>query len=265
VNTVEDLLRALGRSEPALIGRQARQVDELLANVAECRSAGKSPMWRDAEASRKKAHKMVGSGLAKMFDFGARTDEMAELRDQFGLRNNFRIPGAQAAFAAQAVMGKIARCVSIRVSDSLDTHFQDWETDQGPRQAEGFAAIARLADRLAANEHPDHPGDSWLDHTTIVGFSEFSRTAMINARGGRDHSLTNACFLLGAGIKGGTIVGASSDLGMTPQAINLLSGRPNPEGEVPRPEHVLQVLLSDAGIGDEADLRVAPLEAIRGA
>lgn len=266
VNTVEDLLRALGPSDPPLPDKQARQVGALLSDAAACRVADRSALWTDAEASRSKAAKMVRGGLSEMFRFGARTDEMASLRDHFGLGNNFRVPAAQAAFASQAITGKVARCVSILVSQNLDTHFDDWEDDQGPRQAEGFAAIARLADRLQSTEHPDHPGSSWLDHTTIVGFSEFSRTAMLNARGGRDHSLTNACFVLGAGIKGGTVVGASSDLGMTPQGMDLRTGLPAPvDGEVPRPEHVLQLLLSDAGIGDEADLRVPALEAIRGA
>jgi len=264
VNTVDDLLRALGPSEPALFDKQARQVGALLSDAAACEPARKSPLWTDAEASRRKAADMVRGGLADRFDFGANTEEMASLRSHFGLTNDFRVPGGQAALAAQAITGKVARCVSIRATSNLDTHFDDWETDQGPRQEAGFTAIARLADRLAAQEHPDHPGESWLDHTTIVGFSEFSRTAMMNARGGRDHSLTNACFVLGAGIRGGQIVGASSDLGMTPQGIDLVTGRPDPGGEAPRPEHVLQVLLSDAGIGEEADLRVAPLEAIRG-
>ena len=49
--------------------------------------------------------------------------------------------------------------------------------------------------------------------TTIVGFSEFSRTALLNSRGGRDHALTNACFLAGAGVKKGFSYGESDEVG----------------------------------------------------
>src|SRR5262249_21926392 len=105
-------------------------------------------------------------------------------------------------------------------------------------------------------------GTSWLDHTTIVGFSEFSRTALLNDSTGRDHSLTNACFLAGAGVRGGSAVGASSDVAMTPQSVRLDTGALDPGGEIPRPEHVWQALFGELGITTEPDLRVAPLKAI---
>ena len=106
-------------------------------------------------------------------------------------------------------------------------------------------------------------GTSWLDHTVIVGFSEFSRTALLNPREGRDHSLTNACFVTGAKIKGGVVVGASTDVGLQPQGADLLTGAVDPMGTPPHPEHVLQTLLTIAGeTHDEADLRVPPIQAI---
>ena len=87
---------------------------------------------------------------------------------------------------------------------------------------------------------------------------------MLTARGGRDHSLTGACFLAGAGIQGGVAIGASSNRGMEPQAINLSTGATDLGGEVPKPEHVLQTLMFNAGHTDDpADLRVYPLDAIR--
>ncbi len=105
-------------------------------------------------------------------------------------------------------------------------------------------------------------GASWLDHTVIVGFSEFSRTALINSRGGRDHSLTNACFVLGGGIKGGQAIGASTDVAMEPQAMSLADGSVG-DGEVVLPEHITMALLHDLGVdGDPFDLRVEPLKAI---
>jgi uncharacterized protein (DUF1501 family) len=193
---------------------------------------------------------------------------MIALRDFYGMNGAggaaLSSPAAQAAIAARAIMGGVSRCVSIQVANGLDTHYEDdWTQDQGPRQEEGFAAVSRLVEDLERTEYPGGTGESWLDRTTILGFSEFCRTAMLNERGGRDHSLTNACFLLGAGVKGGQAIGASSNVGMNPAAIDLSTGLPDPGGEVPRPEHVLQTFFEDVGIGDAADLRVRGLDAIR--
>ena len=120
--------------------------------------------------------------------------------------------------------------------------------------------MARLIEHLEETTHPD--GGTWLDKTTIVGFSEFSRSALLNIRGGRDHSLTNATFLVGAGIQPG-VVGASSEVGLGTQAVNLSTGEVDPDGEIVRPEHIHRALLQSIGLEEDvADLRVDALEAI---
>ena len=167
----------------------------------------------------------------------------------------------QPALAVQAITGGISRVVSVRVAEGLDTHYDEWTTDQGAFQQRGFDAVATLLDDLAAREYGSS-GDSWLDHTVVVGFSEFSRTALLNDRGGRDHSLTNAVFLAGGGIRGGQVIGRSSDIGMAPTPTDLSTGLPSPDGEVIRPEHVLRTLLEEVGVGDGPDLRVPPIGAL---
>lgn len=258
---VPDLLRALRPAEPRLGSAEDRAIDALLTEAARCPQAMDSRAWAVAEASRAKARDMTTRNLAGLFDITTREDLRARYNVPAG-NAGLVSPEAQAAMAAQAIMGGVSRAVSIEATDGLDTHFREWATDQGPRQQRGFDAVARLADHLADSEYRGS-GESWLDHTIIVGFSEFSRTPLLNTREGRDHSLTNACFVMGAGIKGGTAVGASSDLGMQPQPIDLRTGRVDVGGEVPRPEHVLQTLLELAGLpGDPDDLRVGPLRAI---
>ncbi|MEZ0312940.1 MAG: DUF1501 domain-containing protein, partial [Myxococcota bacterium] len=257
-NSVADLLRALSASDPALAPQLADAIDALLSAQAECRTA--SPMLVAAEASRKRAATMAQGGLSSLFNFGANTPEMAELRNYWGFGANDLASGpAQAAMAARAIMNGVSRCVSIQPAAGLDTHSAEWVTDQGPRQKAGFDAVAKLMDTLAAEPYDDH--SSWLDHTTIVGFSEFSRTPLINARGGRDHSLTNACFVAGGGVRGGTIVGRSSDIAMTPTTMNLTTGLYEPDGAIIRPEHVWQAIYESVGMTIEADLRVPPLKA----
>ena len=167
----------------------------------------------------------------------------------------------------------ISRVVSIRVANNLDTHFDEWTTDQGPTQERGFNAVARIVEALDV-DYPGIPGKTWLDFTTIIGFSEFCRGAMLNVNTGRDHSLTNACFLIGGNIQGGQVGGESSNIARSPTRTNLTSGQPDPSGEVIKPEHILQTLMYDAGLleggdipaieggSDIAGLRVSPVTAL---
>ena len=263
--SVPDLLRALKKSDPTVEANLDQLIDAMLKEQAGCSTALASKTWQTGEASRAKARQMVSSGFDSLFDFQAKTDEMAALRAHYGIGASgtaaLQSVGAQAATAATALKAGVSRVVSFQGASGLDTHFDEWQTDQGPRQEAGFNVVSRLIEDLASSEYKG-TGASWLDHTVIVGFSEFSRTALINSRGGRDHSLTNACFVLGGGIKGGQAIGASTDVAMEPQAMSLTDGSVG-DGEVVLPEHITMALLHDLGVdGDPFDLRVEPLKAI---
>ncbi len=263
VDTVTDLLRALSPSEIDLSELAERQVDDFLRGSADCATAQRSAMWRAAEESRRSSQEVLASGLSGAFDFFGDDEEMEAIRARYGI-TSLDSAAARAATAVRAVTQGISRVVSFRVGSGLDTHYQNWATDQGPSQERGFNLVARMVEDLESRPF-GNTGDSWLDHTTIVGFSEFGRTALINARGGRDHSLSSGCFLLGAGIRGGQVIGASSDVGLEPGNTNLETGLPDPDGEVIKPEHILRTLLTDIGVSDDvADLRVEPIHALRG-
>ena len=265
VSQVEDLVRALAPDGVQLSNVARQQVNALLEQTAQCPEAKLSPFWQRSEESRVRAGEMVEQQLDALFDFMAPTNEMTDLRAHYGITNSNSLrnsPGAQAALAAQALKGGVSRVVSVQLTSNLDTHYEEWAEDQGPRQMEAFNAISRLMEDLEASPYGD-TGNSWLDHTTIVVFSEFQRGALINAGGGRDHSLTNGCILAGAGIEGGQIIGRSSDIGMEPTPMNLTTGQWDPGGEIIKPEHIIQTLMTDVGIeGDPADLRVDPIGAL---
>jgi len=280
-NGIDDLLRVLSPAGPSLDSLEERQLDLLLAHTAACPDAERSALWRASETSRAKAQEMVTQGLSSLFDFRSNSPEMQALRDFYGINGTsttaMRSSAAMAAMASTAIMSGVSRAVSVQItSRSLDTHFTNWATDQGPTQMEAFNAIARMMTHLESTPHPDGSGDSWLDRTTIVGFSEFSRTPLMNNNGGRDHWLVNSCLLAGGGIAGGKVVGASSNIGMNPLPVNLETGQPcatdetmavacpeDDEVEVIRPEHILQALYHEIGMRDDpADLRVKPLSAI---
>lgn len=263
---VNDLVTALSGPSVGLDPLQDAQLDAVMSQFANCNSFQASPVLRAAEEGRRKAREMVQGGFDSLFNFKANSPEMLALRDHYGFNTGnssttgVLSPAGQAALAVTAITSGLSRVVSIQVASGLDTHYDDWTDVQGPRQQTGFNAIARMVEDLASR--PYGPGgESWLDHTTIVGFSEFSRTSMLNQNTGRDHSLTNACLMLGAGIKPG-IIGASSNVGMSPTGTDLLTGMPSQGGEIVKPEHVLRALMEDIGITDDiADLRVDPLRA----
>ena len=260
---VPDLLRAVRPSAPYLEPAIDQQLDALLAQAAQCPGSDKSKFHQVSEQSRLKSIEMVAGGLDNNFDFLATTDQMAALRDHYQLTgNNLNTGAARAAMAARAIINGVSRCVSISVAGGLDTH-TNWAADQGPRQMGGFNAIARMLEDLEAHEYKG-TGSTWADHTTIVAFSEFSRTPMLNARGGRDHWLNGASMLVGPDIKGGVIAGASSNVGMQPLPMNLETGAVDmDEGDTPNPEHIMQTLFHAVGITDDpADLRCDPIKAI---
>ncbi len=125
-----------------------------------------------------------------------------------------------------------------------------WRRDHPVALRDGFNAIARLITDLRDTEAPG--GGSYLDKTAILAFSEFGRTARRNARGGRDHLLTNCALLAGAGISAGQVVGASSDLGMAPEHIVLETGTADAEGVSLKPEHVLATFMAAGSLDASA-------------
>lgn len=234
-----------------------------LSEDATCARSLGSPMLRSAEAARLRMRSVLEADVQALFDFSGTDEGIQALRDRYGFaQNQLTSPGAQAAVAYQALTNGVSRVVSFAATSNLDTHFDDWEDDQAPRQREGFGAVATLAQHLAETEYAD--GESMLDRTYIVCFSEFMRTPLLNARGGRDHWLANSCAIVGGKSRpGGRVIGASSDVGMAPQLVDLTTGAVTEDavrGQIVRPEHVLRTLLVDAGLEeDRADLRVPPI------
>ena len=219
----------------------SRQIDATLRAAAACPNAKLSEVLQKAEYARSKSADVTASSLAGFFDFGSRSDEMDALRDRY----NFSTVNSSPAVSGFGCAGDYARRQSLRVrgiGGGLDSHAgTQWQQTHGPNQEAGFNAVATLVDHLEST--PYDAQSTWLDHTTIIGFSEFSRTPMLNLSGGRDHHITNSCFLLGGGVRGGQVIGASTNVAMQSQNISLATGLPDPDGEVIRPEHVLRSLL----------------------
>lgn len=261
VNSVADLTRALRPAVDPLPGFAANAVTAFEAADATCvgdayRPTGQVAAYRAAAA---KARALVGGGLFKHFDFLNAADAgMKAVRDRYAIATALEVngPAGSAATAAQAIKNGVSQCVSLQLGGGLDTHDSDWETDHPDQLLAGMNALAALVSDLKASPHP--AGGSYMDRTTILGYSEFARGPLINNIGGRDHHLGNSCMLMGAGIKGGQVFGKTSDVGFLPVTVDQNTGAPSPSGMIVTPKHVYATLLAGAGL-DYKYLRVEPL------
>ncbi|MFT5431679.1 MAG: hypothetical protein ACI9OJ_002376 [Myxococcota bacterium] len=209
--------------------------------------------------NRARATDLVASGLQADFEFDSPAH--ANLRAHYGFA-----PGqvdtayGRAALAAQCVRTGLSRVVSVMLAEKLDTHGQEWANDHSQNLKAGFDAFSRLIQDLRDSPDPNSTG-SLLDSTTVIAFSEFGRTARLNERNGRDHNLTNAAILAGAGIAGGQVVGSTSDNGLGPNLIDLSTGQSSEAGVSLKPEHVMSSVLASAGL-DASELRSEPVPAL---
>jgi len=214
-------------------------------------------------ANRLLSRELINRDLAQYFNFDSSESQTVMRKEHYGISDNIYGKSGEMAFiAAQALTNRISRCVTLDISPNLDAHQKDrWTNDHGPDIQQGFDAVALLMEDLAAS--PYDSTSSWLDHTTIWCFSEFGRGSLRNINGGRDHSLINGMILMGAGIRGGQVIGASSDIGMQAQAVDLATGLVHESGELLTNNHIARSLLHSIGFEDDiGDYRADPILAL---
>ncbi len=196
--------------------------------------------------TRVQARRLVTRSLHESFQFNA--DHQASLRAHYGIApNQLDTPFGRAALAAQALKTGLSRSVHLNLVNNLDTHDQQWAQDHSTSLYNGFLALSKLLEDLANSPDP-LGGGSLLDQTTIVVSSEFSRTPRLNVRGGRDHHLCNAALLIGRGIQGGQVLGASTNEFMSPLRINYATGQVDPNGRSIRPEDLMRTAIHAMGL-----------------
>ncbi|MBK7857041.1 MAG: DUF1501 domain-containing protein [Archangiaceae bacterium] len=201
-------------------------------------------------ASKAQARKMTNSSAAASFNFTFPVP--AALTGLYGAFNlnaapDLLTPRGKAALAAQAMTQGISNVVSIQLANDLDDHF-DEAGSQSVQLRDGFDALGRLINYLKATVVPGSTKSYW-QCTTLMAFSEFSRTPMINSRDGRDHHLAASMLLGGPGLKTNQVFGATSDKGMNAQKFNFTTGALDAtNGALIRPPDVHATLLHSMGL-----------------
>jgi uncharacterized protein (DUF1501 family) len=216
---------------------------------AELDGEGLASAFRD---SRAQARKITHSAAGALFQFAnpAPNPDVAELFTAFNLdpARELNSMKARAALAAQALTRGISQAVSVTLADGLDDHF-DLAGQHAASLTPGFQALGQLISYLKSKQ-VGTTGKSYWDCTTLLAFSEFSRTPLLNARDGRDHHLTGSCLVAGPGLKRGRVFGASTATGgMQVPSVDLSSGQVVGSGGVSvRPCDVHATLLTSMGL-----------------
>ncbi|HEX6246203.1 MAG TPA: DUF1501 domain-containing protein [Polyangiales bacterium] len=271
VSRANDLILTLSPSPTALDAEIEKQLVDLRGNTVTCEAQlsdtrGLVGQYREARAQMSE---VLGSQLYRQFqlDFettrgtevDARNMQRAAIRAQYNLpatgNVNYDSPAGRAALVSVALKQGIAQCVSMNLVGGLDTHFGT-QLVHAQRQRDGWNALADLVDDLRKSPHP--AGDTFLDHTTFMVFSEFSRTPLINGSGGRDHHISSSALLIGAGIRHNLVFGRAGDINMAPGVVNRKTGLPDSKGFNILPEDVIATVLASAGL-DYSITRTEPL------
>ena len=260
--SLEDLYTFLERTDAPFNEFVFDEIDDFLQIHT---NPNQSDFLSNALDYKEKMREMTALQLKEEFDLDGSATDMAAVRDIFDITGSINPQNAlddakvRAAMAARAIVSGTSRCVSVEIQGGLDTH-KLWAGDQGPNQEKGFNAMASLISYLDSVPHDN--GGTYLDHTTILCYSELGRTPMLIGDG-RNHNRTTSCFLAGAGIRKGVVVGGSSEVGAGCQRVDLQTGLVSDTGVIIRPEHIHRALLHSIGhTEDSADLRVDPLHAI---
>lgn len=247
INSNADLQRLLRRDSQAMSGVVAKEIQSYRrgAKLDDPGRLDRAGLMALIRASQDDAEQLVESNLSDIFS-------TTNLRAAgVGFNTNAR-GELNAAIAYQALTQNVAHCANIQIASGLDTHFENWLDDHPANQLDGWRALSKLVRSLETTAYKG-TSDNWLDHTTIVCFSEFARTAKVNARGGRDHNLVNSAYLVGAMAPKNKVIGATDPHTMNPMRINPNSGMlsTGADGITLTPKILYASLLRNAGFNTD--------------
>lgn len=118
-------------------------------------------------------------------------------------------------------------------------------------------AFGELSQLMQLLRQASAPGGGTLDErTTVLVISEMGRTPVQNSKGGKDHWPYTSAMLVGAGVAGGQVVGASDDT-LSGVAVDAASGAPSASGALVTPASLAAGLLQRFGVepgGQYADV-----------
>lgn len=149
----------------------------------------------------------------------------------------------QAIKASELMRLGLTRTAMIGIPGGWDSHGDN--SVQGPQFEDFFAALDELMDHLASTPGLATP---WLiDEVVLVALSEFGRTPLLNGSDGKDHWPFGSAMLVGSGVNGGQVVGATDDA-LIAREIDFATGQPSDGGDILGCENLGVTLLELGGL-----------------
>ena len=183
-------------SIPSLIGADRTQRRRRILDRLDSwqRTVDKSGAIADRSEFYRQAYDLITSPVAKLaFDLNA---EPENLRDRYG-----RTREGQATLLARRLVEAGVRFVAVDFT-GYDTHDKNFIRLKDP--------LLPTLDRAWSALLTDLSERGMLDNTVVLCAGEFGRTPRVNGGAGRDHyPLCNAIGFSGAGVRMGSIVGAT--------------------------------------------------------
>ena len=214
------------RHEPTLLKAEGAPIENILpADPPAVQSAKLQWLRKQDEnfAARLGGNEAVESAV-RNYELAARmqslvpdvldeTRETAAVRALYGLDDpdlNTRLYARQCLRARRLVESGV-RFVQVNCPYGLSNG--TWDQHGGLK--EGHEKNARQTDRAVAALIKDLKQRGLLDSTLVVWAGEFGRTPHAPGPDGRDHHTTGfSVFLAGGGVRGGTVYGATDEMGM---------------------------------------------------
>lgn len=220
--------------------------------------------YTEASAARARAGRGAhGANRRRIEDFEQslrRADRLRALGG-FGRRGETQSLQAQVDVAVAALEQGVSQAVTLSTRQPWDTHTQN--ELQGEFHEVTFGALSKLLDELERRPGLT-AGSTMLDDTVVLCLSDMSRTPKQNGFGGKEHWPVIAALVMGAGVRGGHVVGATSPDAQA-LAIDLTTGSPQVDGVKPLYSHFAAGVLALCGIDPATHFETPPLEAIRAA
>jgi uncharacterized protein (DUF1501 family) len=168
-----------------------------------------------------------------------------------------------AAVVFDAMEQGLTRCGMVEDAGWCD---EGWDTHTGnAQQSVNFELLFGYLDRalqdLQGRVSPS--GGALADEVTLVVLSEMGRHPVLNSAAGRDHWTFTSAMLVGAGVRGGQVIGAMDDdfLG---RSVDLATGEVTDSGVGLVPGHLGATLLTLGGV-DPAEVLAGGEQAITAA
>ena len=198
---VRDIAPPEGISGP----RSARRLELLETMQSEFSADRPDAILEGYRSAHEKAVRLMNSGAAAAFETD---DEPDALRDAYG-RNLF----GESCLVARRLVERGVKCVEVSLNGVDGNGGIGWDT-----HAQNFAGVEGLCgvlDPAWGTLLRDLSDRGMLESTLVLWMGEFGRTPQINDTAGRDHfPLAFSAAAAGAGIRGGQVIGATSEDGM---------------------------------------------------